>query len=513
MRGILYSLLALLTALLGAVISLPAPTEAQGVVVWNTEYYNNTTFTAPVVLTKSYSLALFAFTWGAGSPETGVNADNFSARFSAITLFNAGTYRFALRADQRATLFLNNTQILTTANAGVNVTVTVDVVIAQGNQTLRVDYVEETGDASVSLSWALANQVPGTATATITPGPSPTPTVAGGTGGTAGGGSTTTSQWTVNFYANFSLSGTPVLSTTVASPSIDWGLGSPAASVPVDNFSARFTAIENFTAGVYRFEVRSDDGVRVTVAGLLVIDHWYPHEAFTTYVANVYVNGPSSVTIDYYEATGGASLFYSVSRAPDGTPTSVSYGTYDPNYIPIGATARVTAGTLNVRSLPGLQGQVLTKVYFGENYVVIGTNADRSWYQIRVGIIEGWVNAQFVRISNPSNVQTTSPTNASSQVANPVAVPPQVPAPAVNAPAPTGFTLMATANLIIRSSDTVRSSRRGIVAAGGTASILGRNSTNTWWYIEYNGQIGWVSATYVILQPGIDLNRIPIVAV
>ena len=46
--------------------------------------------------------AAINFTWGAGSPGTGVPADGFSARWTAYAAFTGGNYTFTLTADDGA---------------------------------------------------------------------------------------------------------------------------------------------------------------------------------------------------------------------------------------------------------------------------------------------------------------------------------------------------------------------------------------------------------------------------
>jgi hypothetical protein len=45
--------------------------------------------------------------------------------------------------------------------------------------------------------------------------------------------------WWADYYANRSLSGSPVLSRYDDDIDFDWGEGSPGSDVPADNFSAR----------------------------------------------------------------------------------------------------------------------------------------------------------------------------------------------------------------------------------------------------------------------------------
>src|SRR5829696_5908590 len=71
-------------------------------------------------------------------------------------------------------------------------------------------------------------------------------------------------NWNGTFYNSPDLSGAVVYSQVFPSGiDVNWGTGSPAAGVVNnDNFSARFTSVQSFGAGVYEFVISSDDGAR-----------------------------------------------------------------------------------------------------------------------------------------------------------------------------------------------------------------------------------------------------------
>lgn len=84
------------------------------------------------------------------------------------------------------------------------------------------------------------------------------------------------SGWTAQYFNNTSLAGSPVYTETLPGGiNFNWGAGSPNALVPIDNFSARFTSVQSFYAATYEFVVSSDDGVRVFVDNVLVLDRFY----------------------------------------------------------------------------------------------------------------------------------------------------------------------------------------------------------------------------------------------
>jgi hypothetical protein len=88
----------------------------------------------------------------------------------------------------------------------------------------------------------------------------------------------------------------------------DWGNGSPATAIGVDTFSARWTGkVRAKVTGTHTFYTTSDDGVRLWINGVLVIDNWTDH-------APVENSGTISLTtgqiydvrMEFYENGGGA---------------------------------------------------------------------------------------------------------------------------------------------------------------------------------------------------------------
>jgi hypothetical protein len=90
-----------------------------------------------------------------------------------------------------------------------------------------------------------------------------------------------------------------------------WGSGSPGAGVPADNFSARWTGVVTPpTSGNYRFRTYSDDGVRVWVNGVLVINNWSDHSPTTNTSSRISLTAGQRVTVvvEDYERGGGATM-------------------------------------------------------------------------------------------------------------------------------------------------------------------------------------------------------------
>jgi hypothetical protein len=111
-----------------------------------------------------------------------------------------------------------------------------------------------------------------------------------------------------SYYNNTTLSGAPVVSRIDPTVNFDWGSGSPAATINVDQFSVRWTGqLYAPVTGVYNFTATVDDGFRLYVGGILLVDKWFD-QAPTTYTqaANLTAGNTYDVRIEYYENTGGA---------------------------------------------------------------------------------------------------------------------------------------------------------------------------------------------------------------
>ena len=123
------------------------------------------------------------------------------------------------------------------------------------------------GSGWVSAQYVNAQNFDGIPVVTVAP-PPPTPTPMPTPTGVA------VTEWLGEYYNNRDLSGSPVLVRNDPYISFDWGLGSPDPSLPVNDFSVRWTRTMNFTAATYRFYARVDDGVRLWVDNSLLIDQW-----------------------------------------------------------------------------------------------------------------------------------------------------------------------------------------------------------------------------------------------
>lgn len=116
-------------------------------------------------------------------------------------------------------------------------------------------------------------------------------------------------QMLAEYFPNRDLSGLPVM-TRCESLSINhnWGTGSPAPSLPVDNFSVRWTGNVALSAGRYTFQATVDDGVRLWLDGTLVLDSWREQGQVTVQAPVEVTAGVHQLRIEYFEQSGGAAI-------------------------------------------------------------------------------------------------------------------------------------------------------------------------------------------------------------
>src|SRR5215475_7794890 len=118
----------------------------------------------------------------------------------------------------------------------------------------------------------------------------------------------TGTNWTGAYFNNRNLQGTPVFTRIDPALVFNWGPYSPGPGLGSSNWSARWTTAQYLNAGLYRFSITPDDGVRAYVDGQIILDQWHD-EAPTTYTVDVQVvAGNHAIQVDYYQHIGSATL-------------------------------------------------------------------------------------------------------------------------------------------------------------------------------------------------------------
>ncbi len=248
---------------------------------WRGEYYGNAMLQgAPVVVRNDPNVN---FHWGNNAPAAGVPADNFSVRWTRQLSFPAAQlYRFVLSSDDGVRLWIDGALILDEWHTAAPTAYTRDVNLTAGWHAFRIEYYESGGIAAVQFR---IEQVPQTFV-----------------------------NWKGEYFSNKTLSGLPALTRDDAAISFDWGQGAPASGLPVDGFSVRWTRTLHFDADVYRFSLRSDDGVRLWIDGVQQIDEWH-NSGGQTFSRDAQLGaGNHTVRVEYFENTGGALIYFAYQR-------------------------------------------------------------------------------------------------------------------------------------------------------------------------------------------------------
>ena len=126
---------------------------------------------------------------------------------------------------------------------------------------IRMEYFQATGAAIARLKWSSPSTLKQIiAQSQLTP--------PGGAAGTGLQG---------DYYSNTTLSGSPTLTRTDSVVDFTLNGSSPGGSVPSDNWSARWTGqVKAQYSEQYTLCTSTDDGARLWVNGILIVDHWVP---------------------------------------------------------------------------------------------------------------------------------------------------------------------------------------------------------------------------------------------
>ena len=110
------------------------------------------------------------------------------------------------------------------------------------------------------------------------------------------------------YFNNITLSGAPVLQRTEA-VNFGWSTNSPGPGVNINQFSVRWTGkVEATSTGNFQFQTASNDGVRLWINGVLVINNWTNHATVNNNSGTIALtqNQRYAVTMEFYDDSGAA---------------------------------------------------------------------------------------------------------------------------------------------------------------------------------------------------------------
>jgi uncharacterized protein YraI len=529
----------LIFALVGVLLLPGGLLGAQGCTApaWEGRFYNNTEFADAAVLTTCVSV--LDLDWGLSAPGNGVNADNFSVRWTSTQTFPAaGSYQFTVTVDGGVRLFINGTPLINAIEDSEEprtLTATYNIPSAGATAFITLEMVSYVGTGQVRLVWALTS---GGIPQNVLP-PTPTPftpqtNTLGETGlqivdplTATGGGQ----PWRVEYFNNLDFSGEPVIAETFPSNGISRNYGSnpPADNIQADGWSARWTRLVDFPEGVYTFTLRADDGARVTINDILILEQPAFADGASYTVAVQIPAGEHLITVEYFDTLDAADLFLTweppigTTLLPNGCngETAGINGSAPP--CPEQAqiignatlTATVKAGPLYFRPNPNKNGDPYGFIHRGESYPAIGRSADNIWIQLEVDGVVGWSMTEFLTLSGNINSLAITDGTAPSATGDGVAGVPESPSTIEGTPQPleeptfTGVRARALGNIRLRTQPNDLAERIGNVAWGSEVEVIGRSGDGLWLQIVVDGVQGWSArAWYEIIQG--DLTTVPI---
>src|SRR5258708_4908121 len=431
---------------------------------WTAQYYNNPNLQGAPVLSRYESS--INYLWGFGSPDPAVPPDNFSARWTGTFAFSAATYRFTLAGDDGVRLFIDNLPVIDQWHPQALVAYSIDVPLAAGQHTLRVEYFEGTSQATVRFDYAVAV------------GPPPYP-------------GSQADQWYGEYFANPYLSGSPSFIRLDGQSGINfnWNSAPPVVGFPRDSFSVRWTRRVFFPGRPYTFYITVDDGARLYIDSILIIDSWHIQPA-TSITKNVDITeGFHFVRLEYFQ-----DHFESLINMTWDPPNSKNPPQLRPGAAPLasGETGWVNTHALNVRTGPGVKFDILTAIPRGDTFNVIGRNADTSWLHVQHPQVTGWLSAFYIVLTS-GNINT---------------IPIEAPAPGLPSSS-TGVRARLYSGLLLRTGPDVTFPAYTTFGWGTLVDVVGRNANNTWYQVQYGGNIGWIYAPYTAIVAG-TLANVPI---
>ena len=270
------------TATTDTVPAPPVDPDPCGVGYFKARYFNGTTLSGPADTVRCERRIDYDYADGAPA-GTGLGADNYSVIWSGDFDFGGGgPTEFISTTDDGVRLFVDGTLVIDhwfdqgpTAYAA-----TVD--LTPGVHKIRMEFYESGGGAYASLTGYPVTPLP--------------PVVCAA------------NEFKAEYFNGTALAGDPDTVQCEAAVDYDWGDGAPAGTtLGADGFSVRWT--RSFTAvadGTANFTVTTDDGVRLYVDNVLVIDSWFDRGPATDVVAVPLLAGNHTVVMEYYESGGGA---------------------------------------------------------------------------------------------------------------------------------------------------------------------------------------------------------------
>lgn len=265
---------------------------------WEVSFFPTEGFQGKPVVEHADTLS---FEWGEQAPVSGVLIDQFSVRArTCVTVPHPLTSLIDLTSDDGSRLLIDGRLALDNwGNHGVR-TRSGEITLTAGEHLLMVEYFDHSGNATLELAMKSAGgqQIPGDWFRA--PGPS------SDCGPSSDPPSPSEPRWRASYYDNVEFQGEPQVD-EVPDIAFAWGEGPPREDMPSDAFAVRWeTCLELEDEIEVGFELTSDDGSRLLVDGLKIIDHWSNRGVHSRQQSMAIPAGKHHLQVDFFDDSSNA---------------------------------------------------------------------------------------------------------------------------------------------------------------------------------------------------------------
>ncbi|MGJ3238693.1 MAG: SH3 domain-containing protein [Anaerolineae bacterium] len=185
--------------------------------------------------------------------------------------------------------------------------------------------------------------------------------------------------------------------------------------------------------------------------------------------------------------------------------------------------AFVSVNRANIRTQPDIQAGIVTDIaVWGERFPIVGVfypgeptvrepetddfvfddpNEREIWYLVETGGGAGWIFGGVVIVANPETLDAFEERTLTPEQQAYIDAQVDFAARTIN--------VRVTSRL--RSGPGTNFSQVGIIPFSSRVAIIGRNEFSTWFFVEYNGQRGWLNFGLLSLPTGYDATTVPII--
>jgi len=254
------------------------------------------------------------FNWMLSSPDTVIETDTFSVKWTGYIEVPAdGMYSFSTYSDDGIILKINNQNLINRWGLiNLDYTIAAPIRLSAGvKYEFEMQYQEIPLNSTIFLFWKTSDGIQ-----SLIPQSAfyvnkdiyntyKTPVYSNLIKGTGNG-------LNADYYvgAQVVTSSNPIISTNINLLDFEWGTSSPDDSKLGDDFSAKFTGyIEAKYTGIMNLDFAIDDGAKVWVNDVLVLDKWIPNNFLLyTVPVSMTVGNFYKIVVQYNDIGGGAAI-------------------------------------------------------------------------------------------------------------------------------------------------------------------------------------------------------------